>query len=119
MSNSKEIIYQISAILILASAVLYSFLPAIAPWILIVAVLALSAITASTPYPGKSIRGKRLFGFQVFSCMFMIVSAYLMLRNNNLWALTMMVGAVFLLYSAFMLPKELKKEESEKEEKDV
>ena len=110
MNNLKETVYRISAVLILVSAALYLFLPAIAPWILSLAVLAFSAVTATSPYPGKSIRGKRLFNFQVFSCVFMIVSTFLMFRNNNLWALIMLVGAIFLLYSAIMLPKELEKE---------
>ena len=112
MRNSKETIYQISGILILISAVLYLFLPTIAPWIMAVSVLAFSAVTALSPYPGKSIRGKRLFNFQVFACMLMIVATYLMFRNNNLWALTMIIGAIFLLYSAITIPKELEMERS-------
>lgn len=116
MSISKEFVYQVSAILILVSAVLYLFIPAIAPWILTFSTLTLSAVTAKTPYPGKSIRGKRLFGFQVISCVFMIISAFLMFRNNNLWPLMMMIGAVFLFYAAIMMPKELKREKSEKED---
>lgn len=115
MRNFKETVYQISGIFILISAVLYLFAPTIAPWIMAVSVLAFSAITALTPYPGNSIRGKRLFNFQVFACILMIVSTYLMFRNNNLWALTMIVGAVFLLYSGIVIPKELEKEKSTEE----
>ncbi|MEA4904576.1 MAG: hypothetical protein VB098_00810 [Petrimonas sp.] len=110
MHNSKETIYQISGILILISAVLYLFVPSVAPWIMAVSVLAFSAVTALSPYPGKSIRGKRLFNFQVVSCVLMIVATYLMFRNNNLWALLMIIGAVFLLYSGIMIPRELNKE---------
>ncbi len=110
MHNSKETIYQISGILILISAVLYLFTPSVAPWIMAVSVLAFSAVTALSPYPGKSIRGKRLFNFQVVSCVLMIVATYLMFRNNNLWALLMIIGAVFLLYSGIMIPRELNKE---------
>ncbi|MEA5043260.1 MAG: hypothetical protein VB075_01590 [Petrimonas sp.] len=110
MHNSKETIYQISGILILISAVLYLFAPSVAPWVMAVSVLAFSAVTALSPYPGKSIRGKRLFNFQVVSCVLMIVATYLMFRNNNLWALLMIIGAVFLLYSGIMIPRELNKE---------
>ena len=113
MRNSKEGIYRISAILILISAILYLILPSIAPWMLAVSVLAFSAVTALSPYPGKSIRGKRLFNFQIFSCMLMMVSAYLMFSGNNLWALAMLIGAVFLLYSAIMIPRELEREKSD------
>ena len=113
MRNSKETVYQISGVLILISAVLYLFVPSVAPWIMAISVLAFSAVTALSPYPGKSIRGKRLFNFQVFSCVLMVVATYLMFRNNNLWALSMIIGAIFLLYAAIMIPKELEKEKSE------
>ncbi len=112
MRNSKETVYQISGILILISAVLYLFVPAIAPWIMAVSVLTFSAVTALSPYTGNSIRGKRLFNFQVFSCVLMIVATYLMFRSNNLWALSMIIGAIFLLYAAIMIPRELEKEKS-------
>lgn len=110
MRNSKEIIYQISGVLILISSVLYLFIPTIAPWIMAISVLVFSVVTVLSPYPGKSIRGKRLFSFQVFSCVLMVVSTYLMFGNNNLWALSMVIGAFLLLYSGIMIPKELEKE---------
>ncbi|MFA5651246.1 MAG: hypothetical protein WC914_08935, partial [Proteiniphilum sp.] len=70
-----------------------------------------SALTVATPYPGKSIRGKRLFNFQLFACLLMIVSTYLMFRNRNEWALFMIVGALLLLYSAIMISKALENED--------
>jgi len=94
MHKSKETIYQISGIVILISAVLYLFAPLVAPWIMAVSVLIFSGVTALSPYPGKSVRGKRLFNL------------------NNLWALSMMIGAVFLLYSGVMISRELHKERS-------
>lgn len=116
MRNVKEYIYRISAVSILFSALLYLFLPALSPWIMLVSVLLFGAATALSPYPGKSLRGKRLFGFQILSCMCMAVAAYLMLKNNNLWALSMLIGAVFLIYPAFMIPRVLEKEKSEQED---
>lgn len=110
MHKSKEIVYQISSIVILISAVLYLFAPLVASWIMAVSVLTFSGITVHSPYPGKSIRGKRLFNFQVISCVLMIVATYLMFKKNNLWALSMMIGAVFLLYSGIMMSRELHKE---------
>ena len=116
MYKSKEIVYQISGIVILLSALLYLFLPSVAPWVMAVSVVAFSAATAFSPYPGKSIRGKRLFNFQVISCVLMMVAAYLMFRKNNLWVLSMLSGAIFLLYSGIMIPRELRKEQSTDEQ---
>ena len=107
---NKNIIFQIAAILILVAAVLYYFAPVVAAWIMVVSTAAFSVMTAKSPYPGKSIRGKRLFGFQVFACMLMVVSSYLMFMQHNEWVLTMIVAAFLLLYSSIMIPKELEKE---------
>ena len=106
----KDKIFQISGILILFSAILYLFSPDIAPWIMSVSVLIFSLITMKNPYPGKSIRGKRLFNFQIFSCLLMIASTYLMFKHRNEWPLVMIIGALFMLYAVIAIPKELDKE---------
>ena len=100
------------AICILVAAAGHIFVPEIAKWVMIVGVVALFLATAYAPYPGKSIRGKRLFNFQIISCMLLAVSAYLMFTDNNSWPLATIAGAVFLLYAAIMIPKELEKEKS-------
>lgn len=110
MRTSKEIIYQVSGIVILLAAIAYLFIPAVAPWIMAAGVIFFTIITAMTPYPGKSIRGKRLFSFRVLACVLMAVATYFMFRQRNEWFLIMLVAAVFLLYSAFVLPRELEKE---------
>lgn len=115
MRNVKNILYRLSGSLILVSVLLYLFVPAIAPWIMAGSVILFSALTVAMPYPGKSIRGKRLFNFQLLACLLMIVSAYLMFRDRNEWVLFMIVGALFLLYSAVMMPKVLEDENRDAE----
>ena len=105
MRKIKDIIYRLSGLLILFSALLYLFEPIIAPWIMAVAVVFFTLLTLTTPYPGKSIRGKRLFNFQVIACLLLIIGAYLMYKQSNEWALFMIIGALLLLYSATMMPK--------------
>lgn len=109
----KDFLFRISGILILLSAGLYIILPDLAPWIMSASVLIFSIITISNPYPGKSIRGKRLFNFQVFSCLLMIAGTYFMFKHRNEWPLLMISGAVLMLYAAIVIPKELDKEKSE------
>lgn len=110
MHRVKDILFRISGILILLSAVLYLFIPVVAPWIMALSVAVFSVVTITNPYPGKSIRGKRLFNFQIFSCILMIVATYLMFRERNEWALAMIIGAILLLYAVVMIPRELEKE---------
>lgn len=109
----NNIVLRISAILVLLSAAMYIVIPKVAPWSMAVSVVIFSVCTVLSPYPGKSIRGKRLFHFQVFSTVLMIVSAYLMFRQRNEWALVLLCGAVFMLYAVVMIPRELEKERDE------
>ena len=90
---------------------LYFIQPDIATWIMALSVITFTVVTIKTPYPGKSVRGKRLFNFQVFSCMVMFVAVYFMYEHNNMWALAMLIVALFLLYAVSQMPRELKKEE--------
>jgi len=116
MHSSKDIFLRISGVLILLSAMLYIVEPFVAPWIMTLSVALFSVLTVTTPYPGKSIRGKRLFHFQLFSCILMIVATYLMFRQRNEWALAMICGAVFMLYAAVMIPRELEREKEKEKE---
>ena len=108
----KDFLFRLSGMLILLSVAFYMFLPDLAPWIMSVSVLIFSAITISNPYPGKSVRGKRLFNFQVFSCLLMIAASYLMFKQRNEWVLLMIAAAIFMLYAVIAIPKELDKEKN-------
>ncbi|MFA7492287.1 MAG: hypothetical protein WCZ43_02075 [Proteiniphilum sp.] len=112
MHRVKDVLFRISAVLILLSAALYLFMPAVAPWLMAFSVVVFTALTFTTPYPGKSIRGKRLFNFQLFSCISMIVATYLMFRERNEWVLAMIIAALFLFYASVMIPRELEKEKN-------
>ncbi len=114
MRNVKDIVYRLSGILILFSALLYLFEPVVASWIMAVSVVVFTVVTVITPYPGKSLRGRRLFNFQVIACLLMIVSAYLMFKQRNEWPLFMLIGAILLFYSAILTPKVLESEKKAK-----
>ena len=108
--NIKNILYNASAILILIVTIVYSFQPTIAVWGMVVGVSMFSAITVTNPYPGKSVRGKRLFNFQVFACVLMVVAAFLMYKGRNEWPVLLLISAIFLFYSSIVMQKELDKE---------
>ena len=110
--NFKSVLYRISAILILVFIVAYSFQPVIAVWGMVVSVSLFSAITLTNPYPGKSIRGKRLFNFQVLACLLMVVATFLMYIGRNEWPLLLLISAILFLYSSILLQKEIDKEKN-------
>lgn len=109
----KDIIFKLSAVLIVLSAILYSFQPQMASYMMIVAVLAYIVCVFATRYPGKSIRGKRLHNMNAIAAILMAVSAYLMFVQNKVWVLCLFIAAILTLYSTIMINKVLK-EESQK-----
>lgn len=109
----KDIVFQISAILILFAAVFFTFNPVVAPYILAVGVAGFGAVTFTRPYPGKSIRGKRLFNIQILAVVLMAVSTYLMFSNMGEWIYALLVSAVLTLYCSIILPRVYKSEEKE------
>ena len=115
--NIKDLLYKASALLILVFTIVYSFQPTIAVWGMVLSVSLFSAITMTNPYPGKSVRGKRLFNFQLFACLLMVVSTFLMYKGRNEWPVFLLISAIFLFYSSFVIQKELDKEKSEDSEK--
>lgn len=109
----KNTIFQISALLIIFAAILYSFSVIAAKYAMIVGVIGFGACVFTTKYPGKSIRGRRLYNIQIFAVLFMVVSAYLMFVNMHEWVVTLLIAAVLTLYCSIMLPRAYEQEKSE------
>ena len=111
--NIKSLLYKASALFILVFTVAYSFIPEVSVWGMVVSVSLFSAITLTTPYPGRSIRGKRLYNFQVIACLLMLVATFIMYKGRNEWPVLLLISAILLFYSSIVLSKELEKEKSE------
>lgn len=111
--NIKNILFQISAILILVAAIVFYFDITIAKYIMIVGVSGFGATTFTTPYPGKSLRGKRLFNIRVFGVVLMVVATYLMFVDINAWVVLLLASAILTLYSSIVLSIVYKKEQEE------
>lgn len=111
----KNIFFQISAILILIAAIVFYFDPTIAKYIMLIGVAGFAATTFTTPYPGKNIRGKRLFNIQIFAVLLMAVSSFLMFKNMSEWVVTLLIAAILTLYANIMMSMTYKKEQEEKD----
>lgn len=108
--KTKTIIFQLSALLILFAAILHLFNPDVAKYLMIVGVAGYAATTFTSPYPGKSTRGKRMYNIMIFSVLFMAVSAYMMFAGMKQWVIFLFIAAVLTLYGSIMLPRIYKKE---------
>jgi len=113
----KQALYQLSALLILFAAIFYNFSPDVARYIMIIGVAGFGSITFTTPYQGKSVRGKRLFNIQIFAVIMMVVAAYLMFVRQNEWVVPLLISAILTLYSVIMTTREYEKEHREEKRK--
>lgn len=109
----KNVILQLSAILIVLSAIIHSFDTTVAKYGLIVGAAGFIFSTFTTPYPGKSLRGKRMFNIQVFAALLMAVAAFLMYIDYNGWVVVLFIAALQTLYCGIMLPRIYKEEQEE------
>lgn len=109
----KNLFFQIAAILVLVAAVTHSFNVMVAKYMMIVGAAGFAASVFTTPYPGKDIRGKRLFNIQIFAVILMIVSAYLMFVDISGWVVLLFISALLTLYCSIILPRVYKKEQEE------
>lgn len=107
----KNIIYQLSAILIVLAAIAHSFDTTVAKYAMIIGVTGFALTTFTTPYPGKSLRGKRMFNIQVFAVLLMAVATFLMFIDYSGWVVILLVAALQTLYCAVILPRIYAKEE--------
>ena len=109
----KDVLFQISAILVLVAAIVHNFDVTIAKYLMLVGVSGYAVSVFTTGYTGKSIRGKRLYNILIFSVLLMAVSAYLMFADMNQWVITLLIAAVLTLYASIILPRVYKKEQDE------
>lgn len=108
--KTKELIYQISAVTILFSAVFYLFQPDIARYVMIAGVAGFIYSTFTNRYTGKALRGKRLYNMQAFAVVIMSAATYLMYVHIKEWVVLMLISGILILYSSIMLSHLKKKE---------
>lgn len=111
--KTKTIFFQVSAILILVAAAVYYISPLVAKYVMVAGVAGFAAVTFTSPYPGKSLRGKRLFNIQILAVLLMVVSAFLMFKEMSAWVVTLLIAAVLTLYSSVILSQTYKKEQED------
>lgn len=109
----KDTVFKLSALLILLAAIVFEFNALVATVCMIVGVIGFAWPSFTTPYPGKSLRGKRLVSIRVFGVMSMAISAYLMFERMNEWVIFTLIGVLLTLYSAILIPREYAKEKNE------
>lgn len=111
MKKYYSLLFQAGAILVLVGAGSYVTRWALSPYIYTLGAFAVALSQAMTSFKGKDIVLKRLYRQQLFGALFLLLSGVLMftLPHGNEWMLTLTIGAILQLYTAFRIPQEEKK----------
>ncbi len=112
-NKTKEFLYSLSSILILIASGSYIFNPVVAKYTMILGTIGFVIITFTTPYPGKSLRGKRLHNIHIWGTFFMVIGACLMFLERNEWIISLLISGVLICYSSILLSIVYKKEQED------
>ncbi|MBP3519059.1 MAG: hypothetical protein J6K31_11815 [Parabacteroides sp.] len=104
--KTRTIIFNISALLLLAGAGLYLALPVAAPYLFAVgaAGIAISYLTMSTRE--MDFRKRRLHRYNILAGLLCIFASALMFSGRKEWVICLTISALLQLYTAFMAPRE-------------
>ncbi len=102
----RTLIFNFSALLVLAGAVLFLTNIHIAPYLFAVGAAGIAICHFTLPTKNMDFRRRRLHIFNVIASLLMIVSSSFMFMNRNEWILCLSIAALLQVYTAFVMPKE-------------
>lgn len=114
----KDIIFKTSALLVLVGAILPLFVTATwTPYIFAIGAAGMSIVRLITPYRGKNIRLRRLVLIELFGTLMLLFASYLMFKGGTDWVVIFTISVALQVYTAFLIPHVMEKEEQEKRDK--
>lgn len=104
----KNIIINISYLLVVVAAVAYMPFQQYAPYLMIVGGAVLFVSHFAEKYDGNNIRLKRIFFIRHLIGLLYGLSAYFMFQHKNYWVICLMLSALLELYTVWVITKETK-----------
>ena len=99
--KARTIVFNISALLLLAGAGLYLALPVAAPYLFAVG----AAGYLTMPIKDMDFRRRRLHRYNIFAGLLCIFASALMFSGRKEWMICLTISALLQLYTAFVTPK--------------
>jgi glucose uptake protein GlcU len=97
----RTVVFNFSALLVLAGAVLYFVGAVAAPYLFAFGAAGIAVCHLTLPVKGMDFRERRLQIFNVISGLLMVVASVFMFRRRNEWILCLTVAALLQLYTVF------------------
>lgn len=104
----KNIIINISYLLVVVAAVAYMPFQQYAPYLMVVGGAVLFVSHFAEKYDGNNIRLKRIYFIRHLIGLLYGLSAYFMFQHKNYWVICLMLSALFELYTVWVISKETK-----------
>ena len=101
----KAILFNISAVLFLAGAILNLRFPVIAPYLFAVGAAGIAVYYLTTPTKDMDFRVRRLHRYNIFAGFLGIIASALMFNQRKEWVICLTIAAILQLYTAFVTPK--------------
>ncbi|MCD7976753.1 MAG: hypothetical protein LUG51_06210 [Tannerellaceae bacterium] len=107
MNNQiRTILFNISALLLLAGAGLYITTLSVAPYLFAVGASGIAICHLTFPVKDLDFRRRRLQMFNVIASILMLVASSLMFMERKEWVVCLTIAAIFQVYTAFVYPKD-------------
>ena len=97
--KARTIVFNISALLLLAGAGLYLALPVAAPYLFAVGAAGITVCYLTMP------TRRRLHRYNIFAGLLCIFASALMFSGRKEWMICLTISALLQLYTAFVTPK--------------
>lgn len=101
----KVIIYNFSALLVMAGAVLFLSRWMYAPYLFALGTAGIAIVNLTAPYKSLDFRRRRLHRFNILASILMIIASAFMFKGRTEWILCLSIAAMLQLYTAFVTPK--------------
>ena len=106
--KARTIVFNISALLLLAGAGLYLALPVAAPYLFAVGAAGYNSLLPDNAYQDMDFRRRRLHRYNIFAGLLCIFASALMFSGRKEWMICLTISALLQLYTAFVTPKKRK-----------
>lgn len=99
-------LFSLSALLLLMGAILHFIQLGIAPYLFAIGSAGFALCYLTLPVKELDFRRRRLHRYNVMASLLLIFASGLMFAARNEWIICLTVASLFILYTAFVTPKE-------------
>lgn len=101
----KTILFNFSAVLVIAGAVLFLTRWLYAPYLFALGTAGIAIVYLTSPYKQLDFRRRRLHRLNVFAALWMLAASALMFKHHTGWVVCLFIAALLQLYIVFVLSR--------------